>query len=295
MNHNETGSTLPRRQLGHYLRDARMALNMSLERLAGAADLSSSVLQRLEKGQATRLKVRDIQAICVVLEMSDEMTTTLIGLLRQGAEKSWWHEYGSLIPASVDVYVGLETAARRLTTYQPSLVPGLLQTPDYARVLIRNASPCESDAEHARRVELRTKRQAIVTRKYQPAALDVTLHESVLHTAVGGPRVLATQLRHLAEIGKLPNVDIRVLPFSAAAPVGHPVGQFAILEFGEDSKGRPIEPPIVYLENFTGCMYLEKPENVQRYYQVRDSLQRASLDETASRSLLRQVAKELPA
>jgi len=97
MNHNETGSTLPRRQLGHYVRDARMALNMSLETLADLTDLSSSVLQRLEKGEATRLKVRDIQAICEVLEMSDEMTTTMIGLLRQGAEKSWWHEYGNLI------------------------------------------------------------------------------------------------------------------------------------------------------------------------------------------------------
>ncbi|WP_280241209.1 helix-turn-helix domain-containing protein [Nocardia abscessus] len=291
----DTGSTLPRRQLGRYLREARTAMNISLERLAGMADLSSSVLQRLEKGEATRLKVRDIDAICAVLEMSDQMTSAMVGLLRLGAEKSWWHEYGNLIHATFDVYVGLETAARKLTMYQPSLVPGLLQTVDYAREVIQKANVEETRAEHDRRAELRTKRQTLVTRRYQPLMLEVVLHESALRTMVGGPHVLEGQLRHLAEVGKLPNVSIRVLPFSAGAPVGHPVGQFAILEFGADAKGRPIEPPVIYLETFTACMYLERTDDVQRYYQVHDSLQQASLDEVASRGLLRQVLKELSA
>ncbi|MEU1993213.1 helix-turn-helix transcriptional regulator [Nocardia gamkensis] len=291
----DTGSTLPRRQLGRYLREARTALNMSLERLAAMTDLSSSVLQRLEKGEATRLKVRDIEAICTVLEMPKSTAMAMVGLLRQGAEKSWWHEYGDLIHATFDVYVGLETAARKLTMYQPSLVPGLLQTADYARVLIQNANPEETWAEHDRRAELRTKRQTLVTRRYQPLMLEVVLHESALCTMVGGPQVQEGQLRHLAEVGKLPNVSIRVLPFSASAPVGHPVGQFAILEFGVDTQSRPIEPPIVYLETFTACMYLERPIDVERYYQVHESLQRASLDEAASRGLIRRVLKEFPA
>ncbi|MGK8510616.1 helix-turn-helix domain-containing protein [Nocardia asiatica] len=291
----DTGSTLPRRQLGRYLREARTALNISLERLAGMTDLSSSVLQRLEKGEATRLKIRDIEAICAVLEISDQMTSAMVGLLRLGAEKSWWHEYGDLIHATFDVYVGLETAARKLTMYQPSLVPGLLQTVDYARVLIQKANVDETSAEHDRRTELRTKRQTLVTRRYQPLTLEVVLHESALRTMVGGHSVLEGQLRHLAEVGKLPNVSIRVLPFSAAAPVGHPVGQFAILEFGVDAKGKAIEPPIVYLETFTACMYLERASDVQRYYRVHDSLQQASLDEAASRGLIRQVLKELSA
>ncbi|WP_342215046.1 helix-turn-helix transcriptional regulator [Nocardia abscessus] len=119
MDERDTGSTLPRRQLGHYLRDARTALNLSLEKLAELTDLSSSVLQRLEKGEATRLKVRDIHALCEALELSDQMSKALVGLFLQGTAKSWWHEYGTLIPANFDVYVGLETAARRLAVYQP--------------------------------------------------------------------------------------------------------------------------------------------------------------------------------
>ncbi|MEU6559108.1 helix-turn-helix domain-containing protein [Nocardia nova] len=288
----DSGSTLPRRQLGKYLRDARSALSMSQESAARLADISSSVLQRLEKGEPTRLKVRDLQALCEVLEMPEDTTTAMVGLLRQAAEKSWWHVYGDLIPANFDVYVGFEAAARKLTMYQPALVPGLLQTSDYARALIQAVNPSASDDEHARRLELRMKRQAIVTRKRQAVGLDVVLHESALRSTVGGPNVMSAQLRHLAEIGKLPNVSVRVLPFSSGAPVGDPVGQFAILEFGEDNKGEPVWPPVVYLETFIGCMYLEKPENVERYDRVHHVLQQASLDETASRSLLRQVAKE---
>jgi transcriptional regulator with XRE-family HTH domain len=295
MDEHDTGSTLPRRQLGYYLRDARTALNMSLERLAELADLSSSVLQRLEKGAATRLRARDVEALCDVLGMTQDMTAAMVGLHQQGAAKSWWHEYGSVIPADFDVYVGLEAAARKLSVYQPSLVHGLLQTPDYARALIRAANPTEDSRDHERRVELRMKRQAIVTRRHQPIMLDMVFHESVLRSTVGGADVMSPQLRYLAEVGKLPNVTIRILPCSAGAPVGDPVGQFAILEFDEDARGVTVFPPVVYLETFTGCMYLEKSADLQRYDRVHDSLRRAALDETDSRSLLRLIAKEISA
>ncbi|WP_067692607.1 helix-turn-helix domain-containing protein [Nocardia jejuensis] len=291
----EVGSTLPRRQLGRYVREARSAMAMSQEKVARLADVSSSVLQRLERGVSTRVKVRDMQAICEVLEMSEVMTAAMVGLLRQSSEKSWWYEYGSLMPADFDVYVGLEAAAQRLITYQPALVPGLLQTPDYARALIRAVKPAESPVEHERRVELRTKRQAMVTRRRQPLHLDVLLHECVLRSNVGGADVMAGQLRQLAEIGKLPNVCVRVLPFSAGAPVGDPVGQFAILEFDPEVKGSAASPPVVYVESFVGCLYLEKEDDVRRYYRVLESLQRVSLDETTSRGLLRQATKEFSA
>ncbi|MEU5760662.1 Scr1 family TA system antitoxin-like transcriptional regulator [Nocardia sp. NPDC047648] len=90
-------------------------------------------------------------------------------------------------------------------------------------------------------------------------------------------------------------MTIRILPFSAGAPVGDPVGQFAILEFEENLQGVSVSPPVAYLETFTGCMYLEKPDDVQRYDRVHDSLRRAAFDEAASRSLLRQIAKEFSA
>ncbi|WP_067463871.1 helix-turn-helix domain-containing protein [Nocardia amamiensis] len=288
----DSGSTLPRRQLGRYLREARTALNLSQEGVAELTGVSSSVLQRVEMGISTRMKVHELHAICEVLEMSREMTEAMIGLLQQGGERNWWHEYGNLIPVNFDVYVGLETAARKLTTYQPSLVLGLLQTPEYARALIETANPSESSAEHGRRVELRMKRQTILTRRHRPLVLDVVLHEAAVRSLVGGHKVMAAQIRHLAEIGKLPNVTLRILPFSAGAPVGNPIGQFAILQFDQDAKGVPVSPPVVYLETFTGCMFLERRDDLQRYDDVHDSIQRAALDETESRSLLRQVAKE---
>ncbi|WP_330228757.1 helix-turn-helix domain-containing protein [Nocardia sp. NBC_00508] len=291
----DSGSTLPRRQLGRYLREARTALNLSQERVAELTGVSSSVVQRVEKGISTRLKAHELQAICEVLEMSREMTDAMTGLLQQGGEMNWWHEYGHLIPATFDVYVGLETAARKLAVYQPSLVHGLLQTADYARALIEVGTPGESAAERDRRVELRMKRQTILTRRHCPLMLDVVLHEAALRSAIGGPKIMSAQNRHLAEIGKLPNVTLRALPFSAGAPVGHPVGQFATLEFDRDAKGVPVSPPIVYLETFTACMYLEKPNDLHRYDEVHDSIRRASLNETESRSLLRQVAKEFSA
>jgi transcriptional regulator with XRE-family HTH domain len=265
---------------------------MSQEKLAQAADLSSSVVQRLERGVSTRVKVRDLRAICEVLEMSDEMASAMIGLLQQASEKSWWHEYGNLIPATFDIYVGLESAARRLRLYQPSLVPGLLQTSTYARELILVGAPDESAHERSRRVELRMRRQTVVTRKYQPVAMAVVLHEAAIRTVIGSRDVMATQLRHLAEVGKLPHVTIRVLPYSSGAPIGHPVGQFAILEFDGDGKGEPVWPPVVYLETFTGCMYLEKDDDLRWYDRAHGELESASLDEVDSRSLLRQVAKE---
>ncbi|QIS06732.1 helix-turn-helix domain-containing protein [Nocardia brasiliensis] len=291
----DSGQTLPRRQLGKYLRDARNALNLTQESVAASSEVATSVLQRLEKGQATRVKARDLKAICEVLEMADDTTSAMVGLLHQAAEKSWWHAYGDLIPANFDVYVGFETAARGLTMYQPSLVPGLLQTADYARALIRAVNPSASDDAHARRLELRLKRQTIVTRKHQPVTLDVVLHEAALRSNVGGPDVMKAQLGHLAEVGKLANVTVRVLPFSAGAPVGDPIGQFAIMEFGKDAKGEPVWPPVVYLETFIGCMYLEKTDDVRRYDEVHDVVQQAALDEGTSRSLLRQVAKEFSA
>ncbi|AYF79080.1 XRE family transcriptional regulator [Nocardia yunnanensis] len=267
---------------------------MSQDRVAKAADVSTSVLQRLESGIHTRLKVRDLRAVCEVLEMPQETTDAMVGLLKQAGEQSWWHEYDSLIPANFDVYVGLETAARRLITYQPALVPGLLQIPEYARALIRAVKPDESAADHERRLELRMRRQAKLSRRYEPLQLEVVLHEAALHCNVGDPVVMGAQLRHLAEIGKMPNVSVRVLPFKAGAPVGDPVGQFAILEF-DDGGREHVWPPVVYLETFIGCMYLEKDGDVRRYFRVLDSLRGAALDESVSRSLLRHVAKEFSA
>ncbi|MEU3009272.1 helix-turn-helix domain-containing protein [Nocardia asteroides] len=285
-------STLPRRQLGRYLRDWRTQAGLTIAEAARLMEWGASTLQRLEKGQADRIRTIDINELCRIYGIPDDLAEGLAGLAQQAAVKSWWHAYGDLIPENFDIYVGLEASARRLRAYQSELVLGLLQTADYARALNQLGYPQDSVDELDRRVALRLQRQALITRKHSPAEIDVVLHESVLHRIVGDAKVMAAQLRHLADISTRSNVTLRILPFAAGVPLGVSTGPFTVLEFGTDSKGQPVEPPVVYAEGFTGDLYLERRADVRRYDRAHECLQRHALDCQPSRHLLRQVAKE---
>lgn len=284
------GLSLPRRQLGRHLRRGRIEANLTLEQVGLEMEWSISKLGRIERGETGKLTTRDVEALCGIVGFDAVTTTAMVGLNKQAAEKSWWHSFGDLIPEGFNVYVGLETSARSMDIFRPDIVPGLLQTADYARALDRIYFPDDSEAEQDRRVQLRSKRQTIVTRKSNPTEVAVVLHESVLHTVVGGPAVMSTQLRHLADIGTRPNVSVRVLPFAAGLPVGTPTGPYVILDFTADRLGET-EPTVIYVESFTGDMYLEGETDIRHYREASATLHRAALDAVNSRNLLRQVAK----
>ncbi|GAA5048859.1 helix-turn-helix transcriptional regulator [Nocardia callitridis] len=253
---------------------------------------SESTLQRLETGNAEKIRWRDVRELCQLYDVSREMTAALVGLAQQAHVKSWWHEFGELIPENFSVYVGLESSARTLTAYQPDLVPGLLQTVDYARILASIASPTDSAAELAGRAQIKVRRQSIVTRSRTPATLEVVVHEAAIRRVVGNPQVMAAQLRHMADASTMPNVTIRVLPFAAGTPLGASISPFVILAFGESSNGKPVEPTVVYLENLLGDLYLEKPVAVDRYYHAHQALQAKALNEVATREAFRKIARE---
>ncbi|MFE2993927.1 helix-turn-helix domain-containing protein [Nocardia sp. NPDC059246] len=295
MSEGPASSTLPRRQLGRYLRDWRIQAGLTIAEAAKLMEWGGSTLQRLEKGNADRIRTIDIQELCRIYGIPAEIAEGLKGLAQQAAVKSWWHSYGDLIPENFDVYVGLEASAQQLSCYQSELVPGLLQTAEYARALNRLGYPEETVVEVDRRVQLRMQRQAMITRRMHPATIAMVLHESVLRRLVGGARVMAAQVRHLAELSTRSNVALRILPFAAGVPLGLSTGPFVILEFGCDSKGQPVEPPVVYVEGFTGDLYLERQGDVQRYRRAQTGLERCALDVQDSRNLLRQVAKEYSA
>ena len=289
----ETGSTVPRRQLGRYLRDLRSQTGMTIAEVANKAELSSSTVQRFERGLfPTKLRKADIRALCEVLDADENLTAALEGLAQQANVQSWWHEYDDLIPQDFDVYMGLEAAAERLYVYSPDAVMGLLQTTDYAKSLTRGVYPDASADEIGQRVHMRMRRQSLITRRRCPAELRVVLGEAAIRRLVGGRRVMAVQLRRLADISTMPNVSLRILPFSAGIPLGQVYGRFIVLEFGSDAKGNPVEPPIAYLEHATGDMYLEKPSDVRHYTEAYQGIQGATLDGQASRDLLRRVARE---
>ncbi|MFF3573198.1 helix-turn-helix domain-containing protein [Nocardia jiangxiensis] len=288
----EHDSSITRRQLGRHLREAREAVGMTLEETSTLMEWGKSSLQRLEKGLNQKVRIRDLDGLIEIYGIEDEEAAGLRGLAKEAAEKSWLHEFGDLIPANFSVYMGLESAARRLTVYQPDLVPGLLQIADYARVLAQTASPTDTAMELAGRVQLKMRRQQLINRKIKPASMDVVLFESVLRRMVGGRAVMEKQLRSLADASTRPNITIRVLPFSAGMPTGEQIGPFVVLEFGEDGRGNPIEPTTVYAEGYTSDMYSEKVGIVQRYTQAHKQIQQAALDENDSRILLRMSSRE---
>lgn len=288
----ETNSTLPRRQLGRYLREARESIGLTLVEAAKLMEWSKSALQRLEKGQTERIRTHNIVLMGEIYQLEREEVEDLKALAEQAAVKSWWHEYGSFISPSFDVYMGLESVARGMTSFQQSALSGLLQTAEYARTLDRGYFPHDSEDQIAKRVELRLRRQGVITRNRQPAKLAATVHEAALRTVIGGPKVMAAQLRHLADLSTYPNIDLRVLAFRTGLPVGVATGPFTILDFGQDEKGIPPEPTVVYAEAFTGAMYFEKDSDVSKYSEAYETMQRAALDVRPTRDLLRGVARE---
>ncbi|WP_067679248.1 helix-turn-helix domain-containing protein [Nocardia miyunensis] len=285
------GSTLPRRQLGRYLVDWRTRAGYTQVKAAQLLEMGATSLNRLEKGETGRIKNMVIQAICDLYNVPPDLAEAFKGLAQQANVKSWWHQYGDLIPKNFDVYVGLETAATQIITYQPDLIPGLLQTADYNRSLVQLIWPDETVEQWEQRVQIKTQRQRIVTRKTHPVQLDVVIGEAALHRVAGSRAIMADQLRHLADISTMDNVSVRVLPFAAGFPGGTSMPPYVILNFGQDQTGAPVEPSVVFLEGAVGEIYLEKEEDVLHYYGRHEIIEAAALDETTSRSLLRRVAK----
>lgn len=293
MTNNGEPSTLARRQLGRMLREARQALGLTIERAAPLAALSKSGLQRLEAGDVVKIRTQDIELLCELYELTPDQTARLVELANQAQEKSWVTAFGGLYSDSTfNMVVGLTESAAHLFVYA-EIVPGLLQTAAYARTLISAYFASDEPDDIERRVALRMQRQKIITRKADPVKLDVLLHESALYRAVGTPRIMARQLHHLAEMSKLPHVSLRIQPFSSGYPQGAFLPNlFMILDFGTDAKGRPVEPPLVYLEGSAGIndLFLEKTDDVERYRSLTAAVRAVSLDDTNSRDLLRQVA-----
>ncbi|MBF6082595.1 helix-turn-helix domain-containing protein [Nocardia cyriacigeorgica] len=285
-------STLPRRQLGRFLRDSRDANGLTIARAAKLVDLSASALQRIEAGQTQKVRKQDVRALCELYDVCAEDLRAAVDLAEMARVQSWYHAYGGLYSDAYNMYVGLEASARRQITYHEH-IPGLLQTAEYARAIIGAYPGFSSPDDVDRRVEHRLKRQAIITRKAHPVELDVLLHESALHRVVGNRRIMAAQLRHLAEISKLQNITVRIHPFTAGLTWGMPYGMFTILLFEANSRGDAVEPPIVFLEGGpTQDVYLEKPEEVRLYSELAEAIQSTSLDERQSRELIRRVIKE---
>ncbi|AYF75669.1 XRE family transcriptional regulator [Nocardia yunnanensis] len=282
---------MPRRQLGRYLLEWRSRAGYTQTKAAQLLEMGASSLGRLEKGENSRIKTRDIQAACDLYGVPTDLAAALVGLAKQANVKNWWHQYGDLIPKDFDVYVGLEAAASKIITYQPDLIPGLLQIADYDRVLAERWTD-DTDEERERRVQLKMQRQKIITRKTQPVTLDVVVGEAALRRIAGSRTIMANQLRHLADRSTQDNVELRVLRSVAGFPGGISMLPLVVLQFGESAPGEPVEPPVVFLEGVVGNMYIEDADDVASFLRSYDRIRNASLDSSESRQLLRHIARE---
>jgi hypothetical protein len=287
-----TGSTVPRRQLGRYLRDLRNKSRLTVRTAAAQLEWSEAKIWRIETGQ-TSLRSLDVEAMCKVYGAPQDITGALMGLAKETKARGWWHSYGDAIPEYFDVYIGLEEAASHFSWYESELVPGLFQTEDYARAVIRADNPGVDDNEIERRVHVRLARQALLTRVTHPPAFDVVLNEAILHRPVGGEQAARDQLKRLGEVSELPTVSLRVVPFGAGLHHGIMSGPFVMLRFPLNGNGQDTEPPTVYVESFTGALYLDRPHEVARYQTAFTNIWESSLDERASQELITQVTREL--
>lgn len=287
----ETGSTIPRRQLGRYLRQLREDAGITIKIAAESLEWSPVKIWRIETGQ-TAMRSLDVANMCTVYHAEQELSQELCALAKETKSRGWWHTYGDAIPEWFELYIGLEAAASRLRQYQPELIPGLLQTAGYARRVFNIANPDALPADIDRAIKVRLGRQAILTRRFPPAPrLEATLHESCLRRSFGEPGEVVEQLTKINQVSRLPNVSIRVLPMSAgvhrAAIAG---GNFVILDFAP--RGAEAEPAIVYSEGLTGALYLEKPKEVAAFDDMWRSMQQVCLDEASSRDLIAALLKE---
>ncbi|SCG55509.1 helix-turn-helix domain-containing protein [Micromonospora halophytica] len=290
----DVGSTVPRRQLGRLLRQYRTEAGVTLDAAAEALEYSRQKIWRIECGMGP-VRVLDVKAMCELYGVSAEMTEAMRGLATETKSKGWWHAYGDAVPSWFELYVGLESAAAHLRQYEETLIPGLLQTRQYALGLARLDRPSANEEERERAVEVRLQRQSLLTRRLpQPPRLDATLSEAVLHRTVGSRGVMIGQLTRLLEVAELPNVTVRVLPFAAGAHAGSVAGSFVILDFPATKGGRAApEPSVAYSESLTGALYLDKPDELAAYRAAWKSLDALALDEAQSTDMIKRIIGEL--
>jgi transcriptional regulator with XRE-family HTH domain len=252
------GPTVLRILLGSQLRRLREAKGVSREDAGWEIRASESKISRMELGRVG-FKERDVADLLTLYGVADEQErAALLSLAREANNPGWWHRYGDILPNWFQSYLGLEAAAALIRTYEVQFVPGLLQTSDYARAVILLGHGRATPEEIERRVVLRMTRQQLMTRP-DPPQLWAVVDEAVLRRPIGGPDVMRAQITALLDATNLPNVRLQVIPFHAG---GHAAagGAFTILRFPDQDL-----PDVVYVEQLTSALYLDKRDDLDHY------------------------------
>ncbi|MEU6743432.1 helix-turn-helix domain-containing protein [Streptosporangium sandarakinum] len=279
-------STVLRIMLGAQLRRLREGRGITLEEAGHAIRASHSKISRMELGRVS-FRVRDVADLLTMYGVTDDdERRPLLSLVERANQTGWWHNYNDVLPNWFETYVGLEESASGIRNYEVQFVPGLLQSEDYARAVILLGFPAAGEEELERRVRLRMARQRVL-RGSDPPHLWAVLDEAVLRRPLGGAEVMRGQIDHILAALELPNVTVQIVPFSVG---GHAAagGPFSILRFAQ-----PDLPDIVYLEQLTSAVYLEKRDEVERYIEVMERLCIEAEPASRTPDILRRIRDEL--
>lgn len=254
-----------RRKLGILLRQLREDNELTGEATAKALRIRSPKIYRVEGGKVVPTQA-ELNKLMNLYQVGDERREILLQLASEARRKGWYESYESVIPPKFDTYVGLESDAASLRSYEPLLIHGLLQTRDYAHAVLTAGNPSEHPDDITQLVALRMCRQELLTREHDPLNFWVVQDEGSLHRPVGGRKVLATQLEHLLTIiNDLPHVTVQVIPTSVGAHAGL-AGSFSILAF------EPSAPEVIYVDSHGGNLTLEKTRDLRRCRLLHDNL-----------------------
>ncbi|WP_255956064.1 helix-turn-helix domain-containing protein [Streptomyces odontomachi] len=275
--------TVLRMILSKRLKELRQQAGVSLDEAAEALDVTPLTIRRIEKAEVS-LRVIYVRTLLDLYRVGQQEIDEFVAMAQQANKPGWWYNYRDVLPAWFTAYVSLENGAKILRTYEPHYVPGLLQTPAYARAVLRAGSPNADDEDLDRRVDLRLQRQSLLTRADAPT-LWVVMEEAVLHRVVGGLPVMREQIDRLLEASQLDHVHLDVVPFGVGAHVGA-YAPFTYFRFAEREL-----PDVVYCEILSGSMYLDQPGDVTAHLEAHNRM--SLLTSTAeSTALLHHMRKE---
>lgn len=276
------GPVMGRRRLAAELRRLRTGAGKTIYEVAESLECSTGKISRIETG-SVGARLQDVREMLDLYGVTGRKRTELLELVRQARQKPWWHDYTDVVPPGSSTLYGLESAATIIYEHSYALVPGLLQTVGYAEALMSSRDAVSPDLTK-RRVELRMRRQELLTRDDGPQFVAI-IGEAALHEPIGGPVVMADQLRRLAAAAQGPRTTIQVRPFGAGVPtaVGVP---FKIFSFADPAYGK-----VVYLEHLNHNIFLEETRDVDFYTSLFKDIGKDALSPSESQKMLSRGAE----
>ncbi|MDT0545174.1 helix-turn-helix domain-containing protein [Streptomyces lonegramiae] len=278
--------TVLRVVLGKRLQDLREKAGLSYERAGRALDVTHATIRRMEKAEVG-LKLPYVEKLLRTYGVTDpEEVEGFLSLAREANKPGWWHRFRDVLPEWFNTFVSLEGEANLIRAYEPHYVPGLLQTEDYARAVLRAGMPHAPESEIERNVALRMERQSLLTRENSPM-LWVVMDETVLRRPIGGPDVMRDQITRLIDAATLSNIRLQIMPFDAGP---HPAmyGPFHIFRF-------PIQelPDIAYTESLVSGSYYDQRDDVSAFLEALDRMCAQAAPAQTTQAILSGIRKEI--